>query len=251
MTRSEVKAKTSGLLLRFVLVTPLFFFPAIVALPMTGWTAVFVNDSFMDIAGTNLTSHTGETGATWTKVTGITGDTFIDSNNAAHGHAGSDSLHYASGTPASADYDVQATFLGEYSDAGIIGIAGRLSTSAKTGYFAYWDHSSHTWRLSLFNGGTETILANDGAATFYADGAPYTIVLKMRGTSIELWRNGSLYLSATDSRVNSAGKAGIYWKNSDWATAPNYNTAGRSLDNFTATDASSGPRTRMPKGNAQ
>jgi hypothetical protein len=39
-------------------------------------------------------------------------------------------------------------------------------------------------------------------------------------------------ISVTNSAISDAGKAGIFYNNSDWG----FGTTGRALDNFTATD---------------
>src|ERR1022692_1236936 len=77
--------------------------------PPVAFAANFVTDSFTDTAGTALTSHTGETGATWAKNGGFSGGSVIitDSNRIRSGVSGA-SVYYASGDPNLADYSVSA-----------------------------------------------------------------------------------------------------------------------------------------------
>src|SRR5205085_6160611 len=93
----------------------------------------FVSDSMTGSDGTDLTAHIGEIGATWAKVTGITGVIKLTSNR-CKGDSPGISLYYASGDPASAEYDVEADIFA-ISNTDFPGIGGRVSTSAETGYF--------------------------------------------------------------------------------------------------------------------
>jgi hypothetical protein len=102
--------------------------------------SAFVTDSMTGSDSTDLTAHTGETGATWAKVTGITGIIKITSNR-CKGDSGGASLYYASGTPASANYEVEAD-LYVVSEIDEVGVCGRLSTGAHTCYRAWYDHTT-------------------------------------------------------------------------------------------------------------
>src|SRR5690242_14262483 len=74
--------------------------------------AKFIEDTFSTgSSGDNLNTHTGETGATWTKNPTVVGGSDMVLTDAGRViPAGSTKgSYYASGTPASAEYDVQAT----------------------------------------------------------------------------------------------------------------------------------------------
>src|ERR1700675_2708722 len=64
--------------------------------PTSGDT--FVSDSMTGSDGTDLTAHTGEIGATWAQVTGITGVIKLTSNR-CKGDSGRGSLYYDCGDP--------------------------------------------------------------------------------------------------------------------------------------------------------
>src|SRR5687768_1953509 len=105
--------------------------------------ATFVSDTFTDANGTLLSSHTGETGATWTLHASY-GDRQRIQDNRAYVPASNSSCH-ASGSPVSAEYDVQCD-VRCVSNAGRHGIAGRVATGANTMYLS--DFTSGTgWRL--------------------------------------------------------------------------------------------------------
>ena len=89
----------------------------------------FVRDTMTGSDGTDLTAHTGETGATWAKVASTTGSIKLTSNR-CKGDSGVVSLYYASGDPASAEYDVEAD-LYKVSNTDYAGIGGRVSTTRR------------------------------------------------------------------------------------------------------------------------
>lgn len=68
----------------------------------------FVNDSFTGADSTVLSSHTGETGATWTQHSSYTTATIMIMNNRAYKDAASGTgMYYASGTAANVNYTVE------------------------------------------------------------------------------------------------------------------------------------------------
>jgi hypothetical protein len=94
---------------------------------------LFTSDLFTDTPGVLLENHTGATGATWTKNPAFsTGSAVITNANRVRGGA-TNGVYYASGTPAGADYDVEADFY-VASVAGSAGLLGRQSASAATYY---------------------------------------------------------------------------------------------------------------------
>jgi hypothetical protein len=169
--------------------------------------AAFVSDNFNDTNGTTLTSHTGATGATWTKhPSSGAGSIEIDANR-AHQTVSTNSFYYASGIPGSADYDVQAR-LRQVSDTGVMGITGRMSTSANTMYrLFYTAGGTDLWTLDKVVAGTGTTLAT--WSDTLANGDERTVRLQMQGSSIKGFIDGVERLTATDSAITAAGKAGV------------------------------------------
>ncbi|HYY97056.1 MAG TPA: hypothetical protein VE642_00610, partial [Pyrinomonadaceae bacterium] len=130
----------------------------------------FVNDSFTGASGTYLSSHTGETGASWTQHPSYSSNRIYLSNaNRAYGDASS--LYYASGTPATADYDVQAELTMVSADC-TAGVAGRVSTSGDTYYRATYQPGNGEFYLERVSGGTVTTLQHLAPYTWGAVSAP-------------------------------------------------------------------------------
>ena len=95
--------------------------------------------------------------------------------------------YYASGTPASADYDVEATVYIASLLVSQNGICGRMSTNAITFYYLYLERSSagggHTYlRLSRFSAGSGATQGSSEVTP--AAGESHTLKLHMVGDQI-------------------------------------------------------------------
>jgi len=183
--------------------------------------AEFVNDTFATGSNVDLTAHTGETGATWTVIPSHpTCGVSALSNSCYSKFSGSNGC-YASGTPASANYEVEAdiTVVGSSKP----GVVGRCSTSTETFYLARNDGG--TLQLYRCVSGSYRLISSTSVS------GTGTIKLVMDGITIEVWYDGIKEIDTTDSNISDAGKAGLRFVGSD--------TTSR-IDNFTATDISSG-----------
>jgi hypothetical protein len=194
--------------------------------------ATFVSDSFTDTSGTALASHTGETGATWTKsaISGTGALEISNANRCRHDGNASTLWYYASGTPINANYDVQATvrFLSDVDSQN--GVSGRMSTSVDTMYIAFYNTNA-TANFDLYKvvAGSYTQLGT------YADalsaGNERVLLLRMDGDQISVYIDAVLRIGPiTDTGVTVANRAGIRAYNvaSD--------TTGLHIDTFSATD---------------
>lgn len=174
--------------------------------------ATFLNDTFTDTNGVALTSHTGETGATWTKNTVYSSSTAAVQTNRVYPTFSGNSCWYASGTPASADYEVTAT-VNIVSAINVNAIVcGRMSTSADTMYMLQIQLSGGTWSLKMYSGvaGAYTQLGGTVTPATPTVGTDHTLKLRMVGTQISAYYDGALVLGPiTDTAVSAAGKAGI------------------------------------------
>jgi lysophospholipase L1-like esterase len=190
--------------------------------------ATFLNDTMTDTAGVQWNAHTGETGATWTAHPSYapTNAVITDANRLRANAVSSNYVHYASGTPASADYTVKANIRPATLLAGSeIGVAGRVATAANTMYLARYINDTASWSLDKFVAGVFTNLGTF-AQTLTATNT-YELQLAMTGTTIALLVDGVSRVSVTDSGVAAAGKAGAYLASG--TTAPT-NTTGYHLD---------------------
>lgn len=181
------------------------------------------------MTGTNwssLAAHTGELGATWTQHPTLGGTWYIYGNKVHCGVAGG---LYASGTPASADYSVQCDYT-MYTDIASIAICGRMSTSASTFYYVYY--LSNELVLAKQVNGVITSLGTD-VTGIMTNGNTYVLKLEMIGSAIKAYVNGVQKISATDSAITAAGKAGVR------SAGANDAGTGKHIDNFLAFDTSS------------
>jgi hypothetical protein len=200
--------------------------------------ATFVNDTFTDTNAVGLLSHTGETGANWIKITGINGSFVIQSNRAYQSVVGA--AYYASGVPAAADYEVEATIT--MVTVGVnqqLHVGGRYSTGADTGYVAFVERVSTgggTWNLRMgkYAAGVFTQLGSTTALTTPSVGDDHTAKLRMVGDQISAYYDSTLLIGpVTDSTITTAGKALI----SGRVTASTSST-GMHANSITATDIS-------------
>lgn len=194
-----------------------------------GGSSDFVTDTFTEAADRELSLHTGEVGATWTK--------HPDSSYSAafmNVESGTDRIYpdtttayYASGNPPSADYYVQADFFVQSVISVNNGICLRMDTSANTMYSARLNNGT-TWELRKIVAGAASTL---GTSTNQIPGvgASKTVKLIASGTSLTVQVNGVTEIGPiTDSAISAAGKAGV--RGSGVMTA----STGYHLDNFSA-----------------
>lgn len=168
----------------------------------------FLRDSFTDVDGTNLTAHTGETGATWTKHPVNAGDIKIASNT-ARGDGTNVTYYTASGTPATADYslDIDVT-AGSLITQDLFYLWGRRDTVADTGYFCrIYRPTPNVHVLGKAVAGVYTVLSTYSADV--AAATTYHWLFTLTGTSLEFKIDGVSRATATDSSITAKGKAGI------------------------------------------
>jgi hypothetical protein len=194
-----------------------------------------------DTNAVNLESHTGETGATWTKHASNSGQAAIRTNRCFFSTAG---LYYASGTPATAEYDVTATIFCA-SNAQDVDICGRMATGAIDLYMARFLNGSG-YQLYKAVGGTFTNLGTySGDGTTLTNNSSHTIKLEIRNAAKTVYVDGTSRLTSADNVVTAAGKAGIRASNSVTTTT------GYHIDSITAADpvtaAATHPMLRRPK----
>lgn len=194
--------------------------------------AQFASDAFTDTAGTALSTHSAD----WTLHTSYgTGACVISDANRVRRSNNNSALFWHAGTPASADYEVSADLFTKETDGGAsnTGVVGRVDTAANTCYHARYGGSSvDGWQLFKLVAGTATQLGSTSSQSL-TDETTYAVKLKMAGTTIELFKegSGSATVSVTDSAISAAGKSGIRFVGTGET-----NTTGLHLDNFSADD---------------
>jgi hypothetical protein len=195
----------------------------------------FVSDTFTDATGTALTAHTGETGATWTEHTAYTvGNMVIDSADRIYNSVAGETITYASGAPAGAEYYVQATFR-QLTD-GVVnlpGIAGRIDTAAETQYAVEYREGIAT-EFRLFRREAGVFTAMGTYTVDPATGVDVVVKLELKDATKKVYVDGVERISSTDNSIAAAGKAGVRF-NANGGDAAADGT-GWHLDDFTAVD---------------
>lgn len=176
----------------------------------------FVSDTFTDSNGTNLTSHTGEVGATWTQhpVNGGGASAFVinaSGDGVLFGSLDTLNLLYASGIPASAEYDVRATlrYNGGNLESQSFGINGRVSTSQWDAWNLQYNGFSGTgWSLEEVVNGSATI--HDTQAQTLVEDTEYELLLEIRNDAIRGYVDSVLKVEYTGSQtITAAGRVAI------------------------------------------
>lgn len=202
-------------------------------------SAQFVSDTFTDADNTSVeNTHTGETGADWTDNSAFSSGGFqISNENRAHGVAGANSYIYASGTSATAEYDVAATLTVKTVIAsGNMGVCGRASTSAETGYCVIYEVSATDWVLWEIIAGSYTNLASCDMTLSAGD---YTVSLVIRDASksFTISGNGSCSPAAhtATNDITAAGRVAMIA-----GAGAHSDTAGIHVDSITASNPTTG-----------
>lgn len=191
--------------------------------------AQFASDAFGGTENALLSTYN----AAWSLHGSYTGTCEIASNR-VRASLSTASMYYHSGSPAGADYSVSADlhFLTYRGGGGHMGVAGRIDTAANTLYMARY--FSPGWQLYKGVSGTFTQLGSTSSEEVSA-ASTINIKLEMIGTAIKLYNYGSgtALISATDSAISAAGKAGIR------CGAVGSDSDGIHADNFSADDIGS------------
>jgi lysophospholipase L1-like esterase len=196
---------------------------------------LFSYDTLTDTAGTLLTAHIGQTGATWTKTGGQTADlqAVTGGQNFRLQNAGGIAYLKTSGVPTNADYDVQFDLYFPthvlYATVAARQDGGTLAAGTG-GYLAGYDGNLN--QLNIFNG--LTVIAS--ASFTPSVGSTHTLRFSLRGTSLTLYLDGVSTVTATDSTYAAKGTAGLFsYINAGSPT----DSDGAQIFNFGAIDAGS------------
>lgn len=169
--------------------------------------AIFAEDAFTSGSDQTLQAYS----ALWNRHTSFATDATVltATGNVRGGSDAATSVYYRSETPQSADYDVQADCSTTQAGNSRSGVVGRCDTAAQTFYYLYLDSSTGQLTMAKAVAGVFTGIGTPYAIPSYAHNTPYTIRLNMTGTSLTGYLNGVSRITATDSSISAAGKAGI------------------------------------------
>ena len=189
-------------------------------------------DSFTGTSGTVLSSHTADSGGSWTPRTGDTITAVLSNAGRLRKATTSGGVGYFSTeVPASADYLVQAdiTVKSLVGSAGVMGRADPNGTGTGTYYYARYDPSAGQFQLiKSVNGSSAVISTYSQTLTV---GSTYTLGLDMNGSLLRLIVNGAVRASINDGTISAAGRPGVGFGQPGDAATPS-DTAGLHLDNF-------------------
>lgn len=196
-------------------------------------------DEFTDTAGTLLSSHTGALGASWTSVPSQDRTAVITNANRLRKETGNGAAqYYASATPPSANYLVEAdVHVASLLGTDAIAVVGRqdVSGTGQTFYIARYVRDSARWELGKVVNGTLTLIGSGTGTGYYSQtlttGTSYRMTLQMNGTAISLLVDGVSRITATDSSISAAGRAGVRL-GTGASTAQTSDSAGLHLDDF-------------------
>jgi hypothetical protein len=190
-----------------------------------------VLDTMQGTASTLIAVRDGEVGADWSTVgdrTGLAISSAARCYSARYPAASDAAWSYASGVPASADYDLSLDLV-VLSALGEAGGSVRTSTSAKTGIVLSFNAATNQLKLYDVVADVYTQLGATLAFTIAA-GTQRSVVIRARGTTITVWVDGLLQMTRTTT-ITTAGRPGL------WAYGQHTDSTGVHIDNVLAVDA--------------
>jgi hypothetical protein len=203
-------------------------------MPIHAFGATFVQDTFTDPNGTELSAHSGEIGASWVNHSSFTLETYAIDLNRAITPTANIAMAYASGVPAGADYDVSATFrvmTAAYNATGQ-GIAARVDPTSGVNTMIFFRYvATNGWQCFQTSNGTSTQIGSNSSQTLNV-GQDYVVKLSVRGSTVTGYVDDVEKCTGTTT-VLSAGRIGVRGTSAS-------STAGIAIADITATDAEVG-----------
>lgn len=178
--------------------------------------SVLFGDTFVDTNGVVLPSHTptgANAGLSWSRGPFAGFDLFIQANGACDGNATFQDVHAVFNQSGTWPADVSIAFdIHFFSGLNFPAVTARHSATTDACYGASYDPSGGTWSLerwSTANPGVATSLTS-ASYPMPSSGTVDHMVFEVQGSALRLYKNGTLFLSTTDSTLTAAGKPGIY-----------------------------------------
>jgi hypothetical protein len=165
--------------------------------------AVLMTDTFTDSAK-ELSLHTGELGAAWSKHPSYGNDSFI--SNASRCRAGGAiSGYYASAVLPAEHIIITRFYVANVSQ--YFGVCARMSTTANTMYLIQANVGGSSWQIYRGVGGSFTVL--DSVAQTFVAGTTYDVRIEITDALKRVYVNDVLKLSSNDNTVTGGGRVGI------------------------------------------
>lgn len=195
---------------------------------------IIFSDTFTEASNTTLASHTPDTGTSWTQLISNGTDLVISGANdrldaaATSGGLSDGAFYTADVTYPSADYSAEVTMVtGDTGDD--TNTLGVRVLDANNAYYVIFNEAFAT----LFKKVGGTITELDDALTVPVNGE--VVKLEALGTSIKVYADDVEILSATDSSLTAAGKAGV-GMGDNFDTSRGEDMSDQSLDTFVVRD---------------
>lgn len=199
---------------------------------------LIVEDTFTSASDVNITSHTGETGASWTLISGSSprNDGGVDELHTANTTA--NQYIMASGNPSNADWKATITFRNRSTAANgaSTGVLLRYDWLNNSFYMLYYvNAATPSFTLYKFVSGTPTSL---GSYNYTLPASEEDVDFYVVGSTIRAYNaGGTKMIDVTDTSVTGAKNFGIRF--SDFAT-PNA-TGGVNISRVQAWDSATLP----------
>lgn len=174
-------------------------------------TPSFLDDAFRGGSGASrLERHAPDVGGAWAKAPGFTGQAYVDpASGRLYGDDGATILYYNAASPPAADYAVAADVALVTGSTAAVGLVIHLDPATGDCYRATWATYDQRLVIAKRAGGSWVTLASGGADPL-PQGQTYTIRFVARGATLTFSRDGGPTVSATDTSIPAAGRAGIY-----------------------------------------
>jgi hypothetical protein len=203
--------------------------------PPSAPAGVYAQDSFTDVAATNLTSHTAEVGGQWANNSVSSQQHAISDAGRARlaGNTGTGIAHLPASPPADAETVAKLRYLTNVGS--VYGITGRYSTTTDTGYVLRRVVSSQQWQLARLNAGSLTSLGTAAVGVPLVADTNYEVILRYVGASITALVGGAVVIGpVTDATpILTAGKGGMRSSASGGTVG---DTVGMHFDDFIVRD---------------
>lgn len=167
----------------------------------------FASDNFTGTSGTELSAYNN----LWTKhPSWASGTVSVESTRAAGNGAYAANLYTHSASPPSANYSVSVDIYVVSADTtSNAGVVARADTATATGYMCRYRRGTGV-QLFKFNGSITATQLGSTVAGDFAVGSTTRLLLSCQGSSIKVFKDGVEIISATDSSITAAGKAGLW-----------------------------------------
>lgn len=192
-----------------------------------------IYDTFTDTSGTNLESHTPDTGGAWTRHPSYTSARLQISNaNRCRKSADAAAACYYNATDPGADeYEVVVTLRCMDTTGAAFGPAARIDASAATMYICRYSTAANRWELYKIVAFSATLLGY--WSDTFSVGTEREVRLAVATGSQTVTVDGTDRITAYDTAITARGYAGLR----EGSASPYSDTAGMHADDFTVTNA--------------